>query len=50
MGGTCSSNGDGRGAYRFLVGETGGKKTTWKNQGHKWENNIKINIREVGMG
>jgi hypothetical protein len=40
--------GERRGAYRFLVGEIVGKRQLGKIR-HKWENNIKINIQEVGL-
>ena len=36
---------EGRGVYRVLVGKTGGKDTR-----RRWEDNIKIDIHEVGCG
>jgi hypothetical protein len=41
--------GERRAAYGFLVGNTYGKGPLGRPR-HKWENNIKINIQEVGLG
>jgi hypothetical protein len=38
--------GERRGAYRVLVGQTRGKKTTWTTQG--WEDNTKMDVQKVG--
>jgi hypothetical protein len=35
-------------AYKILVGKPGGK-TPDGESGYRWENNIKINLREVGL-
>jgi hypothetical protein len=32
--------------YRFLVGETEGKRPLGR-PGHRWEDNIKMNVREI---
>jgi hypothetical protein len=37
-----------RGAYMILVGEADGRRPLGRPR-HKWENNIKINIQEVGL-
>ena len=36
-----------RGIYRVLVGKTEGKRPLWRPR-HSWEDNIKMDIREVG--
>jgi hypothetical protein len=41
--------GEGRDAYRVLVGKAEGRRPLGRYR-HKWENNIKINIKEVGWG
>jgi hypothetical protein len=38
-----------RSLYRFLVGKPEGKRPLWR-PGHRWEDNIKMDIQEVGMG
>jgi hypothetical protein len=35
--------------YRALVGKPEGKRTLEKHR-HKWEDNIKMNLREMGWG
>jgi hypothetical protein len=47
--GNVLCTGERRGAYRFLVGESDGKRPLGRPR-RKWENNIKINIQEVGLG
>ena len=50
MGGTCSAyEGEGRGVYRVLVGNTGGKRTFGRPR-RRWEDNIKMDLQEVGCG
>jgi hypothetical protein len=34
-------------AYRMLVGKTEGKRVLGRRR-HRWVNNIKINLREIG--
>jgi hypothetical protein len=41
--------GEGRGAYRILVGRPEGKRPLGR-LWHRWEDNIKIAIQEVGWG
>jgi hypothetical protein len=41
--------GDRRGVYRVLVGKLEGKRTLGRPR-RSWEDNIKMNIREVGCG
>jgi len=36
-----------RGAYRFLVGKTEGKRPVGRFR-HKWEDSIKMDVQEVG--
>ena len=41
--------GDSRGAFRVLVGKSEG----WRPLGrprHRWEDNVKMDLREVGLG
>jgi hypothetical protein len=49
MGWACSSVGEGRGVYRILVRKPDGKKPLGK-PSRRWEDNIKINLQEVGCG
>jgi hypothetical protein len=41
--------GDGRGVYRVLVGKPEGKRPMGRPR-HRWEDNIKIDLQEVGCG
>jgi hypothetical protein len=41
--------GDKIGAYRHLVGKPDGKKP-FRRPRHKWEDNIKMGLQEVGWG
>jgi hypothetical protein len=49
MGGTCSSDGEGRGVYKVLVGKPEGKRPLVRHR-CRWENNIKMDLEEVGCG
>jgi len=49
MGGTCSAYGERRGAYRVLVRKPEGKKPLGEPR-RRWEDNIKIDLQEVGCG
>jgi hypothetical protein len=40
---------DRRGVYRVLVREPEGKRPLGR-PGHRWEDNIKMNLQEVGCG
>jgi hypothetical protein len=40
--------GEGRGVYRVLVGRPEGKKTLGRPR-HSWEDNIKLDLREIGL-
>jgi hypothetical protein len=40
--------GEGRGVYRVLVGRPEGKRPLGK-WGHRWEGNIKMDLREMGI-
>jgi hypothetical protein len=46
MGRACSTNG-GRNAYRILVGNPDGKRPLGRPR-HRWVNNIKMDLREIG--
>jgi len=39
--------GDMRNAYRLLVGKPGGKRPLGRPK-HRWEDNIRMNLREIG--
>jgi hypothetical protein len=39
---------EGRGAYRILVGRPEGKRPLGRPR-HRWENNIKLDLREIGI-
>jgi hypothetical protein len=41
--------GEGKGVYRVLVWKPERKRPRWKPR-HRWENNIKIDLQEVGCG
>ena len=47
MGGACSTYGERRGAYMVLVGISDGKRELGR-PGHRWEDNIKMDLQEVG--
>jgi hypothetical protein len=47
MDGACSSDGEGRGVYRVLVGKPEGKRTLGRPR-RRWEDNIKMDLQEVG--
>ena len=49
MGGACSTYGERRGIYRVLVGKPEGKRPLGRPR-RRWENNIKMNLQEVGCG
>jgi hypothetical protein len=40
--------GAGRGVYRVLVGRPEGKRPLGRSR-HRWEDNIKMDLREIGM-
>jgi hypothetical protein len=40
---------EGRGVYRVLVGKPEGKRSLKKPR-HRWEDNIKVDLQEVGCG
>jgi len=41
--------GEGRGVYRVLVGKPEGKRPLGRPR-HRWEDNIKMDLQEVGCG
>ena len=45
----CSAYGEGRGIYRILVGKPEGKRPLGRLT-HRWEDNIKMDLQEVGCG
>jgi len=47
--GHTSSVGEGRGMYRVLVGKPEGKRPMGRPR-HRWEDNIKMDLQEVGCG
>jgi hypothetical protein len=49
MGRACSTNWIERNAYRILMGEPGRKRELGI-RGHKWVDNIKMDLREIGWG
>jgi len=49
MGGNVARMGESRDLYRVLVGKPEGKRPLGKPR-HRWEYNIKTDIREVGCG
>jgi hypothetical protein len=49
MGGACSAYGERRGVYKVLVEKPEGKRQFGGHR-HRWENNIKTNLQNVGCG
>ena len=49
MGEAWSANGEGRGLYRVLMGKPGGKRPLERPR-RRWEDNIKMDLQEVGSG
>jgi hypothetical protein len=47
MGGTCGSDVEGRGVYRVLVWKPEGKRAVGRPR-RRWEDNIKMDLQEVG--
>jgi hypothetical protein len=47
MGRACSRNGEKRNAYRILVRKPEGKRSLGRPR-HRWVDNIKIGLREIG--
>jgi hypothetical protein len=41
--------GEGRDLYRILDGKPEGKRPLWRPR-HRWEDNINMNLQEVGCG
>jgi hypothetical protein len=46
--GHVTSMGEGRGVYRVLVGRPKGKRPLGRPR-HRWEDNIKMDLREIGI-
>jgi len=49
MGGACGAYGEGRGVHRVLVAKPEGKRPLGRPR-RRWEDNIKMDLREVGRG
>jgi hypothetical protein len=49
MGGSCSTNGEKRNAYRLLVGKPEGKRPLGRPR-RRWVGNIRMGLGEVGWG
>jgi hypothetical protein len=49
MGGACSVCGEKRGVYRGLMGKSEGKRPLGRPR-RRWEDNIKMDLQEVGSG
>ena len=49
MGGACSACGERRGGYGVLGGKPEGKRPLGKPR-RRWDDNIKIDLQEVGCG
>jgi hypothetical protein len=49
MGGPCSLYDERRGAYRVLVVKPAGKRPLGRTR-RRWEDNIKMDLQEVGCG
>jgi hypothetical protein len=49
MGGACSTYGEGRGAYRILVGRPEVRRPLERPR-RRWEDSIKMDLQDVGWG
>jgi hypothetical protein len=49
MGGACSSDGEGRGVYRVLVGKPERKRPMGRPR-RRWEDDIMMDLKEAGCG
>jgi hypothetical protein len=49
MGRACSTNGEKRNAYRIWMGKPEGKRPLGSPR-HRWEDNIRMDLREIGWG
>jgi len=49
MGGACSKCGERKSVYRVLMGKTEGKGPIGRPR-RRWEDNIKMDLQEVGCG
>jgi hypothetical protein len=49
MSGACSTNGEKRNAYRVLMGKPEAKRPLGRPR-RRWEDNIKMDLREMGWG
>jgi hypothetical protein len=49
MGGSCSSDGEGRGVYKVLLGKPEGKRPLGRPR-CRWQDNIKMDLQEVECG
>jgi hypothetical protein len=49
MGGSCSTNGEKRNAFKLLVGEQEGKRPLGRSR-RRWVDNIRMDLGEVGWG
>jgi len=49
IGGLCSTCGERSGGYSVLVGKPGGKRPLGRTRG-RWEDNINMDLQEVGCG
>jgi len=47
--GHVACTGEGKSVYRVLVGNLRGKRPLWRPR-HRWEDNIKMDLQEVGCG
>jgi hypothetical protein len=47
MGGHVAHTGERRVVHSILVGKPKGKRPLWRSR-HRWEDNIKIDLQEVG--
>jgi hypothetical protein len=48
VGGTCGTNGEGRGVYEVLVGRPEGKSLLGRAR-PRWEDNIKMDLGKIGI-
>jgi hypothetical protein len=48
VGWICGTHGEGRGAYKVLVGRPEGKRSLGRPR-RRWEDNIKMDLGEIGI-
>ena len=48
MGRACSQNGEGRSAFKMLIGKPTGKRSLGRPR-RRWDDNIRMDLEEIGI-